>query len=431
MLMPEFTKIFNECFPLLPVQIKTVNNQWYDGELKELHKIKNHYYKKYIASKTLLAKSKYNEMRNKYFRIIEKKKQNYDEQLLNNHRCSIKDTWKIINSMMGKTEKSNCSYLFINDKHIYDKEELANHFDKHFSTIAQNLLNKLPNPTTYYSDYLSKANREPIYLYATSPTEIKNIISGLKSKSSSGIDIIPSKLLKCFNENVLFTLSHIFNLSFKQGKFIECFKIAKLIPIHKSGTKNEINNFRPISLLSSLSKVLEKLVYNRVYAFFSKHNILFEAQFGFRKNSSTSHAATMLVEKITQAFECKKKALGVSLDLSKAFDTIDHKILLSKLYHCGIGGIAHEWFKSYSVNRLQYVECAKTLSSACSRVTHGVPQGSILGPLLFLVHVNDFKSCLNKSDAIMFADDTTILATNKSLSVLFDIVNKELTNVDN
>ena len=139
----------------------------------------------------------------------------------------------------------------------------------------------------------------------------------------------------------------------------------------------------------------------------------------------------MLVEKITQAFECKKKALGVFLDLSKAFDTIDHEILLSKLYHCGIRGRAHEWFKNYLVDRLQYVEYAKTLSSTCSWVKHGVPQGSILGPLLFLVYVNDFKSCLNKSDAIMFADDTTILAINKSLPVLFDIVNKELTNVDN
>ena len=112
---------------------------------------------------------------------------------------------------MGETKKSNCSYLLINDKHVYDKEELANHFYEHFSTIAQNLRNKLPNPTTHYSDYLSNANRESIYLYATSPSEIKNIISGMKSKSSSGIDEISSKLLKCFDENVLFALSHIFN----------------------------------------------------------------------------------------------------------------------------------------------------------------------------------------------------------------------------
>ena len=102
MLMTEFTTIFNECFPLLSVQIKTLNNQWYDDELKELHKIKNHCYKKYIASKTLIAKSKYNEMRNKYFHLIEKKTQNYYTQSLNNHRCSIKDTWKVINSLVGK-----------------------------------------------------------------------------------------------------------------------------------------------------------------------------------------------------------------------------------------------------------------------------------------------------------------------------------------
>ena len=181
----------------------------------------------------------------------------------------------------------------------------ANHCNEHFSTIAQNLLNKLPNPATHYSDYLSNASRESIHLYATLPTKIKNIISGMKSKSSSGIDEILSKLLKCFNENVLFALSHIFNLSFKQEKFIKCFKIAKIISIHKTARKmNDINNYWSTSLLSSLSEVLEKLVYNRVHAFFSKHNILFEAQFGFRKHCSTSHAATMLVEKITQAFEC-------------------------------------------------------------------------------------------------------------------------------
>ena len=150
-----------------------------------------------------------------------------------------------------------------------------------------------------------------------------------------------------------------------------------------------------------------------------------------QKPHCTSLAATMLVEKITQAFECKKKALGVFLDLSKAFDTIDHKILLSKLYHCGIRGIAHEWLKHYLVNRFRYAEGAKILSSTCSRVTHGVPQVSILGPLLFLVYVNDFKSYLNQSDAIMFADDTTILVTNKSLPVLFDVINMELTNGDN
>ena len=223
----EFTQIFNECFPLLPIQIKTLNNQWYgNDELKELHKIKNHCYKKYIASKTLTAKSKYNEMTKKYFHLTEEKKQNYYKQLLNKHRFSIKDTWKIINSIKGKTKKSKCSYLLINCKHAYDNEELANHFNKHFSTIAQNLLNNLPSPTTHYSDCLSNANRESIYLYATSLTETKNIISDMKSKSSSGIDKIPSKLLKRFNENVLFALSHIFNLSFKQGKFIECFKIA-------------------------------------------------------------------------------------------------------------------------------------------------------------------------------------------------------------
>ena len=186
---------------------------------------------------------------------------------------------------------------------------------------------------------------------------------------------IPSKLVKCFNEDILFALSHIFNQSFIQGKFIECFKIAKVILIHKSGSKNDINNYRPVTLLSSLSKVLEKLVYNTLYGFLSKHNIpvLFEAQFRFKKKKiyqSSGHVATILVEKITQSFICKKKALGVFLDLSKAFDTIKHKILLSKLYHCGIlvlevylmNGLKVTWL---FVSKYCTIECAETLSSIC------------------------------------------------------------------
>ena len=153
-----------------------------------------------------------------------------------------------------------------------------------------------------------------------------------------------------------------------------------MIPVHKSETRSNINNYWPISLLLVVSKILDKLVYNRIYSFLTKHNFFFESQFGFRKKHSTGHAAYLLVDKITDAFENKKKALCVFLDLSKAFDTINFNVL-SKLNHYGVKGVAHQWFDSYLKNRSQVVCCSDTLSLGKQEILHGVPQGSILSTL--------------------------------------------------
>ena len=156
-------------------------------------------------------------------------------------------------------------------------------FQQAFCYSCSKLVDKLPKPTTHYSNYLQRSNTESLYLYATSPLEIKRITMETKSKSSSGLDDIPSKILKLLNEDVLIALSHIFNLSLKQGKFIDCFKVAKIVSVYKSGKRNDINNYRPISLLSEFSKLLEKIVYKRLSAFLTKHNIFLSYNLGFGK----------------------------------------------------------------------------------------------------------------------------------------------------
>ena len=195
-----------------------------------------------------------------------------------------------------------------------------------------------------------------MFLNPTSVTEIRKIISKMQPKNSTGIDEIPISVVKSSSDYILFGLCHVFNLSLFQGQFITDFEKAKVISIHKKGQKTNVNNYRPISLLPILSKILEKIVYNRLYSFLSQSNFFCDLHLDLKKNYSTSHAAIVMVENITKSFEDKEYTLGVFLDLSKAFDTIEHSILLAKLNHFGVRGVANEWLRSHLNGRLMQIE---------------------------------------------------------------------------
>lgn len=205
-------------------------------------------------------------------------------------------------------------------------------------------------------------------------------------------------------------------------------KIAKIIPVYKSDDKKIVSNYRPISVLPAFSKILEKLVYNRLLDFINQHNLLSKDQYGFRKNISTSMALIDLTDKISTSLENNEYTIGVFLDLAKAFDTVNHSILLDKLYHYGIRGIPFQWFQNYLSNRLQYVYLNNTNSDKLP-ITCGVPQGSILGPILFLLYINDLSTVTKLLTFIMFADDTNIFISGKNLDFITHIINSELTTV--
>ena len=238
-------------------------------------------------------------------------------------------------------------------------------------------------------DYLKRRNANSIFFKPIVSVEIQDIISGLDNSKSSGPYSVPVKLLKVLNPQISELLAQIFNesLSVHVGIFPDKLKYAKVIPIHKKESPTDPSNYRPISLLSVFSKIFEKLINRRLYDFLDKLNIFYPLQFGFREKHSTNHALISITDANRNTIDNQKYGCGVLIDLKKAFDTVNHSILLRKLEHYGIRGVALDWFTSYLSGRKQYVSVNGHISGYCE-ITCGVPQGSVLGPLLFLIHIN-------------------------------------------
>jgi len=267
--------------------------------------------------------------------------------------------------------------------------------------------------------------KDSMAVLMTDACEIYNIISTMKSSSSCGVDQIPFSVIKSVAFQISPILSTLINHSITSGIFPDALKVAKITPIFKTGDKSKITNYRPISVLNSFSKIYEKVFLNRLNVHLSKLNILQDAQFGFRKNRSTQLALLSFIDTVTEALDNNHFVVSLFLDLSKAFDTIDHAILQKKMFNIGIRGMALDYINNYLTNRLQFVTIDDT-SSDLRGVTCGVPQGSILGPILFLIYINDLQNCSTLFKLLLFADDTTLLYSSKDLDSLITIINKEL-----
>ena len=266
-----------------------------------------------------------------------------------------------------------------------------------------------------------------LFLFPTTENEIKKIVSRLKSKKSSGFDGISNVLLKSIIPEIQLPLSVIFNKSLRNGIFPDKMKLAEVVPIYKmKGKSDSMNSYRPVSLLPVISKILEKIIQKRVNSFLRKKMLLFDSQFGFRTDHSTIDAILEFTGKVIKGFDRGENTLAVFLDLSKAFDTLPHSTLLKKLQNFGIRGKALQWFESYLTDRKMYVNFNGSKSEIIPSGDFGVPQGSVLGPLCFILATNDLSLTLKRCKCILFADDTTLYTTNKNLRYLKESMKHDL-----
>ena len=298
--------------------------------------------------------------------------------------------------------------------------------NNYYTSIADNILKERKYVgNKVHSDYLKNPLQSSFAIYECDQAEIKLIISSLNLNKSYGPNSVPTDILHLLKEDISYPLTILFNMSLTSGIHPDIFKVAQTIPIFKKGSKLATSNYRPISLLSNLNKILEKLMFNRVFKFLDEQKCFYNLQFGFGEKHSTTHALIEITETIRKALDNKTFACGVFIDLQKAFDTVNHAILIDKLHYYGIRGIGNKWFKSYLTNRTQFVSI-QGYNSTEKEIKHGVPQGSVLGPLLFLLYINDLHTAISNSSVYHFADDTNLLNINTSPKKMQIQVNYDL-----
>lgn len=351
-----------------------------------------------------------------------KKKQNTD--YIAKAENKQKALWKVINSERKETH-TNCHLesLNVNGNLTSSASEIANHLNNYFATIAdKTLAQNHKERTPMIMPTHSITNTPSLKFHCVTQAEVAKIIDTMKPKISAGNDEISSKMIKYCKNTIITPLTCIINKSLTQGKFPNCLKLAKIFPKFKSGTAAEASNYRPISLISNFSKILERVVLNQLLQHLIQHNLLTPRQHGFIKSRSTTTAIIQLIETILDGLEQGNIATTILLDFSKAFDCLEHNLINKKLETFGITEKESQWFNSYLKNRQQLVELNSKENNIVTKVksrpepvNRGVPQGSVLGPVLYILVANDFPKYLEKfCDTVMYADDTALIITNKT-----------------
>ena len=418
------TSLIKKHFPIKTIRFNKYKHQrniWITNGIMRSIKFKDKLYKRVKSTPSnnplhQVLKQNLTTYHNILKTVIKNAKMKYYENEFHKNTSDIKKTWSVINSVIkGSNSKSTFpSYLNANNLLISDEKSIIEEMNLYFTNIGQNLAPKSNRNFDSFSNFFQTTHDHEFHFKDVTENEVLKVINKLQSKETKDVDGISSKILKKISNALHKPITTIINQSLHTGIFPNKLKIAKVLPIYKGNDLdiNVMSNYRPISILPCISKVFEKIVFNQLYEYFTQNKLFSTSQYGFRDGHSTEFAILETTNRIHDYLNNGLNPIAVYMDLSKAFDTINHEILLSKLNKYGVSNIELNWFSNYLANRFQYVSY-NNYDSSLKQITTGVPQGSILGPLLFIIYINDLPS-ISDLNIIQYADDTCLLIPFKN-----------------
>ena len=425
--------IFDQYAPLITKRVKSKPAPWLTPQIKAVMNDRDKLMRKYRKSKSDFDKREYQNKRNRVNILLRKAKTNYSKELLRENSNDPESFWKTLKLLYPVSSKENprTQPFEINGEKSTDEKEIV----KGFKTFFSNIVYSIKSKAMPFTDFIwSKPSEMICKTYKTfrfkkvTPTEVCGYLRKLQRKKATGCDGLPASFLKDSKDSIKNPLCHIINLSIVNGIVPTEWKTARIVPIHKSGSRTLFDNYRPISILPTISKIIEKIVHKQLVTFLEENKLIYRHQFGFRSHMSTEQAATLFLDSIRLNVDKGNLVGACFIDLSKAFDTISHSKLLAKLPKYGIHDRELDWFTDYLFGRKAIVQFDQTQSDdfvMCS----GVPQGSILGPLLFLIIFNDLTDVIKHSKVIKYADDTVLYVSAKSATEISNKLTDDLTTL--